>query len=204
MSSNNDLKEDIAKLQIQTQGLANIVEEIQVNDEKYTKETLNLLTNNIKVLIHNQTVLENKIDDNIKNQYNTDQVINELNWKVTRLLQIIASDVKDPASIKKHTSKIQSLNNSKVNYDEEDITKSLSNTVVKLPIKQNIPKAKKYYNPPSSNEKLLVQDSNVTASSDGIVRIKPSSESSQLNYLPPKKLKTGMENIDTVKSDTPN
>ncbi|KAF0270743.1 hypothetical protein FOG51_01709 [Hanseniaspora uvarum] len=201
MSMENGLKEDIVKLQLHTKGLADIVEEIQSNDEKYTKETLNLLTNNIKVLIHNQAILENKIDDNIKNQFNTDQVVNELNWKVTRLLQIIASDVKDPASIKKHTNKIQSLNNSKVNYDEDDITRSLENTVVKLPMKQNIPKTKKYYNPPSSNDKLLVQDNNVTASSDGIVRIKPSSDNSQLNYFPPKKLKTGLENIDSTKSD---
>ncbi|KAL6935146.1 uncharacterized protein HGUI_00440 [Hanseniaspora guilliermondii] len=197
----NDLKEDITKLKLQTKALADTVEEISSNDEKYTKETLNLLTNNIKVLLHNQTILENKIDDNIKNQYNTDQVVNELNWKVTRLLQIIASDVKDPASIKKHTNKIQAINTSKVNYDEEDVTKSLENTVVKLPLKNYIPKSKKYYNPPSSNDKLLIQEKSVTASSDGIVRIKPSSDNSQLNNFQSKKLKTGLETTDSAKSD---
>lgn len=197
----SDLKEDIKKLKLQTEALADIVEEINSNDEKYTKETLNLLTNNIKVLIHNQTILENKIDDNIKNQYNTDQVVNELNWKVTRLLQIIASDVKDPTTLKKHTNKIQSINTSKVNYDEEEVAKSLENTVVKLPLKNHIPKTKKYYNPPSSNDKLLVRDSSVTASSDGIVRIKPSSANPQFKHFQSKKLKTGLENTDSAKSD---
>ncbi|XBW35682.1 hypothetical protein QEN19_001253 [Hanseniaspora menglaensis] len=172
-TSQIELKEDISSLKSEVNTLTNIVEEISKTDQSLTKKTIQLLTENIKVLVHNQQILENKLDDTLKNQFNTDQVVNELNWKVTRLLQLTSLELSNNITDSKKltTTKVVGLTStarkpntvqvdgSKVTITDKEMINSLNNTITKLPIKHNIPKSKRYFHDPVANKKLLSVDS---------------------------------------------
>lgn len=176
-SKEGSLKDEFYDLKDQVNLISNIVGEISKTDQALTKQTIHLLTENIKVLVNNQQVLENKLDDTLKNQFNTDQVVNELNWKVTRLLQLTALDLSNNITESKKitTSKITAVNSStakpsntvqvdgsKITITNKDMANSLNSTVTKLPIKHNIPKSKRYFHDPVSNKRLLSVDSNAS------------------------------------------
>ena len=52
------------------------------------------LFNSLKVLSHNQSVLENKLDDVMKNQVNTDIVVNNLNERLNKLSTLLQNTSK--------------------------------------------------------------------------------------------------------------
>lgn len=174
-SKEGSFKDEISDLKEQIRLISSIVGEVTKTDQTLTKQTIHLLTENIKVLVNNQQVLENKLDDALKNQFNTDQVVNELNWKVTRLLQLTALDLSNNISESKKitTTKITAANSSttkpsntvqvdgsKITITNKDLANSLNSTVTKLPIKHNIPKSKRYFHDPVSNKRLLSVDKN--------------------------------------------
>lgn len=52
------------------------------------------LFNSLKVLSHNQSVLENKLDDVMKNQVNTDILVNNLNERLNKLSTMLQNTSK--------------------------------------------------------------------------------------------------------------
>ena len=193
------LKDEVFDLKKQVNLMSNIVGEISETDQLLTKQTIKLLTENIKVLVSNQQVLENKLDDTLKNQFNTDQVVNELNWKVTRLLQLSSLDLSNSMADNRKlaTTKITSVNSSatkpnktvqvdgsKVTITKSDMANSLNNTITKLPIKHNISKSKKYFHDPISNKRLLsVVNDNNTNDQDAEKNTKEANDSADLNSI---------------------
>ncbi|OBA27068.1 hypothetical protein HANVADRAFT_52609 [Hanseniaspora valbyensis NRRL Y-1626] len=195
----NLLKDEVFDLKKQVNLMSNIVGEISETDQLLTKQTIKLLTENIKVLVSNQQVLENKLDDTLKNQFNTDQVVNELNWKVTRLLQLSSLDLSNNMADNRKlaTAKITSVNSSatkpnktvqidgaKVTITKSDMANSLNNTITKLPIKHNISKSKKYFHDPISNKRLLsVVSDNSTNDQDAEKNTKEVNDSTDFNSI---------------------
>lgn len=84
--SNTVISQEVQNMKTQINQFADLVQVLTKND-KSSGDSLHLLKENVKKLIYNQQVLENKLDDCLKNQFNTDQVVNDLNWKLSRLLQ---------------------------------------------------------------------------------------------------------------------
>ena len=197
--NDNLLQNEVFDLKKQVNLMSNIVGEISETDQLLTKQTIKLLTENIKVLVSNQQVLENKLDDSLKNQFNTDQVVNELNWKVTRLLQLSSLDLSNNMADNRKlaTTKITSVNSSatkpnktvqvdgaKVTITKNDMANSLNNTITKLPIKHNISKSKKYFHDPISNKRLLsVVSDNSTNDQDAEKNTKEVNDSTECNSI---------------------
>lgn len=67
------------------------LEKMFVSRDNTTTASIEQLFNTLKTLSHNQTVLENKLDDALKNQLNTDVMVNSINTRINQLSTSVSS-----------------------------------------------------------------------------------------------------------------
>ena len=94
------LQKDIISMKNQYEEIQNL---FISKEEKSTDSIKDLLTS-LKTISYNQTVLENKLEDALKNQMNTDILVNSINDKLLNLTNIVTSlQNNDSAIIKSHS-----------------------------------------------------------------------------------------------------
>ncbi|KAG0657276.1 hypothetical protein C6P45_002456 [Maudiozyma exigua] len=106
----NESNLNLQNLQKEILSMKNQYEEIQtlvISKETRSADSFKDLLTSLKTISYNQNVLENKLEDALKNQMNTDILVNTINDKLLNLTDIVTSLQKNDSSL----NKIHSMTN---------------------------------------------------------------------------------------------
>ncbi|CCK68645.1 Sum1p KNAG_0B02030 [Huiozyma naganishii CBS 8797] len=82
-----EIKSELEETKTQFQELEALI----INSTTRSNSTTHDFFNSLKTLSHNQTVLENKLEDAMKNQMNTDILVNDINKRLNTLASVLDS-----------------------------------------------------------------------------------------------------------------
>lgn len=83
---------DLNKIKTEMDSISNQYRELQtliLTNEDSVNNSITDLLNSLKTISYNQSVLENKLDDALKNQMNTDVLVNNINSRLNKLSSLV-------------------------------------------------------------------------------------------------------------------
>lgn len=195
----------------------NEIESLIISKDSSVNSSMEDLLESLKTISYNQTVLENKLEDALKNQMNTDVLVNDINERLNKISKKISNLPLTSSSSTNHVNnQFDNINtnndyhssslsskrgpgrprkdNSTINYSNNSNSTSNDNVKALLPTGSvHISKSKRYFIDPSSNTNSIPSSASSSTAAATSISTSANLASRKRRGRPPKK-----RTVDTV------